>query len=1686
MPVFDRAVRRVFQPIIWIMLFFPANVLFAQITSVSDPTSTPIPGVGHDYIKLLSETVNPASGSLSVRVSVPVPPGRKLTTPFAYTYDSSGAWFLESVAAGSQPPVMSSVSNSNIAPLALGGWAATFPQLSRVLFQQVPNHPVNDGNPTCDALTGYVFTDPSGGRHSLGLSHWYNSSWQACQPSPFSEIASGGNDDFYRASLVGALNSISNYDGTPEIADPDGTVYNFGSFFNCSFGPGGNPGALPPLASGLPTSIEDRNGNIVKITTDANHDGCSGFIATDTVGRTALSVSHYGYTLASNLTSTISVAGLSQPYTVTWSKVSPTGLSISHTQIGSNNNCWAPPTVAAAWTPFATSNTGAYVVTAIALPNGQQYTFGYDSVTGFIKKITYPSGGYVSYTWGINPNSAGIQYNDKSGNPAYCAYLYDTPAITQRSVSFDGNTVALTQTFSYSTNWGTLPPLPNGPYLWVGKQATVTTTDNINGTTSKITYNYIPNTVGLGVPNLSSNTSNFVKAAPVENTISYYGNSPSYPLLRTETKNWFDQFELACDLITLNDGSGQVSGAFYNYSTYGGQVTDKKEYDYGQLTSTSNCLNGVLPPNSPTPARETIITYQTFAATPIYSSGPSIFDRPASVKIYANGTLAGETDYSYDQTGVATATTPAGTHDETNYGVNSAPPRGNVTTLTKQCFPGCLNPIVTYTYDEAGQNTTRIDPRGNITSYSYTDNYSSGTPPGQTDAYLTQITGAAQTQKFGYAYSTGELTSYTDQNNQITSYKYVDSLNRLTETDFPDGGVSTNSYTDTPLAVTMETKHKIDSSRWTDSFTLFDGLGQTIAHSAANGEATPWDRVDTCLDGFGRQRFTSYPYQLSGPTTVPNCTSGVGDTFTYDALGRTTQVSHSDGTTVLTTYTGRATQVQDEGNGTHRVSRVSQTDGLGRLNSICEVSNTTLLVGSFPTPSACGQDIPATGFLTTYSYDTLGHLSGVTQAGLNGRSFSYDSLSRLRTATNPEAGPITYTYDSDTNCPSPNAFSTLLVSKLDARNVRTCMQYDNLNRLTQKNYSDGTPTANFFYDQTSAYGVTLANTIGRKSSETTASPNPTAGVFSYDQLGRVTINGQCTPLNCSSNTVYPLTYVYDFAGDMTSSTNGQSNTYGYTYNVAQRLLTMTSNAPHSPTTMFSAALYNAAGSLLSATLGNTIPETRTYDARLRLASINDGTVYNVMIPASGGYAPNSNILIANDSVNGNWTYAYDDFNRLLSASATGQAYTYDYDRYGNRWHQNGPHLDSRGFDANNRIVSGSGVTYDANGNTTSDGTTNYTYDAENRLTSATNSSRGLTCYVYNAEGQRVRKNYGTVGTCASFTQSTPNDYLYDLSGHLINIIGIRNEVFARDRHLASYTFSTTFFMHADWLGTERARSNISGASYATCTSLPFGDWLTCAGGSDPSPDHFTGKQHDYESGLENFEARFDSSSMGRFMSPDEALSDQDATAPQSWNLYSYVRNNPLNNTDPDGEACVSNDGGRTFHNDGSGGQRCKDAEVPHETHVTDKAPRPRLPNLPMDSLTMLICRSCPLPPFDPKAEVLGAPVGPIGPIGSLLTETAEDLTVMAKLSAILREAAAGKGNFGLGTATAAEAAEAGEAWVGQGAKVATDGKTLISADELRQYRPPSLKPGLGKVQANFESRQVPRGQWQSNGHLDIK
>ena len=228
------------------------------------------------------------------------------------------------------------------------------------------------------------------------------------------------------------------------------------------------------------------------------------------------------------------------------------------------------------------------------------------------------------------------------------------------------------------------------------------------------------------------------------------------------------------------------------------------------------------------------------------------------------------------------------------------------------------------------------------------------------------------------------------------------------------------------------------------------------------------------------------------------------------------------------------------------------------------------------------------------------------------------------------------------------------------------------------------------------------------------------------------------------------------------------------------------------------------------------------------------------------YYNNGNINTSADSVNGSWTYTYDDLNRVKTgiASSLGVGCGWAYDRFGNRWQQNSysgtcltPSYTFNG--GTNRIDGGS---YDAAGNLLNDGTHSYTYDAEDRLITA-----GSYSYVYDAEGRRVAKKLsGTI----------TNEYLLDGSGaQLIELDGAGNvlhtNIFANGSLLATYkNDGLTYFHFSDWLGNRRYQVTAGGDTQHAeiCTNYPFGDALSCSGGADATEHHFTGKERDNESG----------------------------------------------------------------------------------------------------------------------------------------------------------------------------------------------------------------------------------------------
>jgi RHS repeat-associated protein len=122
--------------------------------------------------------------------------------------------------------------------------------------------------------------------------------------------------------------------------------------------------------------------------------------------------------------------------------------------------------------------------------------------------------------------------------------------------------------------------------------------------------------------------------------------------------------------------------------------------------------------------------------------------------------------------------------------------------------------------------------------------------------------------------------------------------------------------------------------------------------------------------------------------------------------------------------------------------------------------------------------------------------------------------------------------------------------------------------------------------------------------------------------------------------------------------------------------------------------------------------------------------------------------------------------------------------------------------------------------------------------------------------------------------------------------------------------NTVKYYFADNLGSASVITNSTGAMPPLAESdyYPYGGEIPIVSG-DSNHYKFTGKERDAESGLDNFGARFFTSNLGRFMTPDWAARPTAVPYavfgdPQSLNLYTYVENSPVNRVDADGHYCV--------------------------------------------------------------------------------------------------------------------------------------------------------------------------------------
>src|SRR5262249_47293231 len=115
------------------------------------------------------------------------------------------------------------------------------------------------------------------------------------------------------------------------------------------------------------------------------------------------------------------------------------------------------------------------------------------------------------------------------------------------------------------------------------------------------------------------------------------------------------------------------------------------------------------------------------------------------------------------------------------------------------------------------------------------------------------------------------------------------------------------------------------------------------------------------------------------------------------------------------------------------------------------------------------------------------------------------------------------------------------------------------------------------------------------------------------------------------------------------------------------------------------------------------------------------------------------------------------------------------------------------------------------------------------------------------------------------------------------------------------------YYHTDHLGSVRMVTDAQRAIRRTSDYLPFREGIVV---TENKQLKFTGHSRDGETTEDYFGARYYASPFGRFTSPDLIFADHQPDQPQSWNLYGYVRNNPLRYKDPDGRATVADDAKR--------------------------------------------------------------------------------------------------------------------------------------------------------------------------------
>jgi RHS repeat-associated protein len=561
------------------------------------------------------------------------------------------------------------------------------------------------------------------------------------------------------------------------------------------------------------------------------------------------------------------------------------------------------------------------------------------------------------------------------------------------------------------------------------------------------------------------------------------------------------------------------------------------------------------------------------------------------------------------------------------------------------------------------------------------------------------------------------------------------------------------------------------------------------------------------------------------------------------------------------------------------------------------------------------------GRITTSSYDEIGRLlEEVNPKGIK-KTFKYDASDRLTELLLSNNTKITYAYNKNGSMTTKSIFSTnenktqkfeyvndvneQLVQVTDPLDNVTKYDYDDNGNKTKAELPNG-KTIEWKYDGADRLHQILRNGVPRFE-------------FGYD------VNGNETSVNDIA-TPFIKNRVFDKQNRVTSITE-RGGKVDWTYPKESDKLQSVSitHGTHSETRSF---VYNEVD---QNTLVKDFTLTYRFDydehgnVRTYTAANGSGATYNYddagqVTSLSVGTASGDNILSERytHDKNGNRTkivgaegtstlYEYDTFDELTKETLpNGTIIDYQYDGFGNRTKvtkTKGSEITENigEFNFANQLTKfGSEIiTYDKNGNRTSDAHFNYEWNAADQLVAVTKKgeTNPFATYEYDEDGRRIRKVVNGEVT-NYFYDGDGLNVLYETDG---NNNVVRSYIYSEPGELlAMKKGNQIYYYHFNGHGDVIGLTDSEGTKVASYSYDSWGNIISEQEAPEvkDNPYRYAGYQYDKETNLYYLMARYYASNHGVFLSVDPDSGDEDDLLTQ--NGYTYANNNPVMFVDPDG------------------------------------------------------------------------------------------------------------------------------------------------------------------------------------------